>query len=125
MADVNLQTLRYYERRGLLPEPGRSLGGHRQYPPQTVATLRAIKAAQQLGFTLEEISELFASAKHGRGGLSGRARDKLAEIDQRIARLSANREVLIAALEAGCDDLVACAAEPACPLSNPVPGREP
>jgi len=52
-AGVNPQTLRYYERRGLLPRPERSLGGYRQYPPQAVTTLRAIKAAQQLGFTLE------------------------------------------------------------------------
>ena len=53
VAGVNRQTLRYYERRGLLPQPERSLGGHRQYPPQAVTTLKAIKAAQQLGFTLD------------------------------------------------------------------------
>ena len=50
-AGVNVQTLRYYERRGLLREPDRTLGGHRVYPPATVITvLRVIKAAQRLGF---------------------------------------------------------------------------
>lgn len=57
-AGVNPQTLRYYERRGLLAEPERTLGGHRLYPSEAVTVLRAIKAAQRLGFTLEEISDL-------------------------------------------------------------------
>lgn len=57
-AGVNVQTLRYYERRGLLASPDRSLGGHRVYPEQTVTVLRVIKAAQKLGFTLEEVAEL-------------------------------------------------------------------
>jgi MerR family mercuric resistance operon transcriptional regulator len=48
-AGVNVQTLRYYERRGLLSEPQRSLGGHRLYPPEAVTTLQVIKAAQRLG----------------------------------------------------------------------------
>lgn len=51
-AGVNPQTLRYYERRGLLAEPERSLGGHRLYPAEAVTVLRVIKAAQRLGFTL-------------------------------------------------------------------------
>ncbi len=55
-AGVNRQTLRYYERRGLLPEPARTLGGHRLYPPEAVTTLKVIKAAQRLGFTLDEVA---------------------------------------------------------------------
>jgi MerR family regulatory protein len=47
-AGVNVQTLRYYERRGLLHEPDRTLGGHRVYPPATVTVLRVTKAAQRL-----------------------------------------------------------------------------
>src|SRR2546429_200278 len=50
-AGVNVQTLRYYERRGLIAEPARSIGGHRTYPPDTVALIGVIKAAQRLGFT--------------------------------------------------------------------------
>jgi DNA-binding transcriptional MerR regulator len=48
-AGVNLQTLRYYEGRGLLAEPDRTLGGHRVYPAETVTVLRVIKAAQRVG----------------------------------------------------------------------------
>ena len=46
-AGVNIQTLRYYERRGLLSRPARTIGGHRLYPPDTVALLGVIKAAQR------------------------------------------------------------------------------
>lgn len=57
-ADVNRETLRYYENRGLLPEPPRRASGYRAYPPDSVERLRFIKGAQELGFTLEEIKEL-------------------------------------------------------------------
>jgi MerR family mercuric resistance operon transcriptional regulator len=91
-AGVNLQTLRYYERRGLLAEPKRTLGGHRVYPEQTVTVLRVIKAAQRLGFTLEEVGELLDSRRHHHGqppdtGLHERATVKLAEVEARIADL--------------------------------------
>jgi DNA-binding transcriptional MerR regulator len=56
-AGVNLQTLRYYERRGLLAEPARTPGGHRLYPADTVTLLGVIKAAQRLGFTLDEVAD--------------------------------------------------------------------
>jgi DNA-binding transcriptional MerR regulator len=55
---VNVETLRYYERRGIISEPERSPGGHRLYPEATVTTLRVIKAAQSLGFTLDEVAEV-------------------------------------------------------------------
>jgi MerR family mercuric resistance operon transcriptional regulator len=109
-AGVNPQTLRYYERRGLLPEPDRTLGGHRVYPPDTVATLRMIKAAQRLGFTLDEVADLLAA------GLAGRTAAKLSEVEAAIADLTAVRDTLRAAVDAGCDDLAVCAATPRCPL---------
>ena len=56
LAGVNIQTLRYYERRGLLAEPSRTNGGHRLYPAGTVALLAVIKAAQRLGFTLDSLT---------------------------------------------------------------------
>jgi DNA-binding transcriptional MerR regulator len=117
-AGVNLQTVRYYERRGLLAEPDRSLGGHRLYPPEAVTVLRVIKAAQRLGFTLDEVAELLEASRHHHrdAGLQARAAAKLAEIDARIADLNVIRATLLAALDAGCDDLVACAASPCCPL---------
>jgi len=55
---VNIQTVRYYERRGLLAPPARTGSGYRQFSPETVARLRAIRRAQNLGFSLEEIRAL-------------------------------------------------------------------
>ncbi len=117
-AGVNKQTLRYYERRGLLGEPERSPGGHRLYDDQAVQTLRIIKAAQRLGFTLEEVAELIeAGRRRGqRSGLQARAREKLAEVEARIADLETIRTTLVAALDAGCDDLHVCATSDCCPL---------
>jgi MerR family mercuric resistance operon transcriptional regulator len=118
-AGVNLQTLRYYERRGLLAEPDRSLGGHRLYPPEAVTVLRVIKAAQRLGFTLDEVADLLEAGHRGGrrpAGLQARAAAKLAEVDARIADLTVVRQTLLAAAAAGCDDLLACAASPCCPL---------
>ncbi|MGW0504081.1 MerR family transcriptional regulator [Micromonospora sp. NPDC003241] len=120
-AGVNIQTLRYYERRGLLPEPRRSPGGHRMYLPSAVVILRVIKAAQRLGFTLEEVADLIDAGRHRHGahadvGLQSRARTKLVEVDARIADLHTIRTSLLSALDAGCDDLTQCAASPCCPL---------
>lgn len=116
---VNVQTLRYYERRGIIAEPERSLGGHRLYPEETVTTLRIIKAAQRLGFTLDEVAELLEAGKHHHGagtGLAARTEAKLAEVDQKIADLNIIRASLVAAREAGCDDLAECAQSDCCPI---------
>jgi DNA-binding transcriptional MerR regulator len=59
-AGVNVQTLRYYERRGLIAAPARSPGGHRTYPSDTVTLVTVIKVAQRLGFTLDEVADLLA-----------------------------------------------------------------
>jgi MerR family mercuric resistance operon transcriptional regulator len=119
-AGVNQQTLRYYERRGLLTAPTRTLGGHRLYSPDAVTVLRVIKTAQRLGFSLEEISELIEVGKHHHGkadaGLQARAGEKLREVESRIADLQEIRATLNAALDAGCDDLVQCAGSDCCPL---------
>ncbi|WP_344688354.1 MerR family transcriptional regulator [Blastococcus jejuensis] len=124
-AGVNVETLRYYERRGLLAEPHRSSGGHRLYDASSVTTLRVIKAAQRLGFTLEEVAELLEVGRHrhrprgvrpGDAGLQARARAKLAEVEERITDLVAIRDNLQAALDAGCDDLIACADTDCCPI---------
>jgi DNA-binding transcriptional MerR regulator len=115
-AGVNPQTLRYYERRGLLPAPERSLGGHRMYPAEAVERLRAIKAAQRLGFTLDEVGAMLAARHRVGGGLRDRAEGRLARVEAEIAELSAVAATLRAALAAGCDDLGACAHEPSCPI---------
>ncbi|PPJ24733.1 MerR family transcriptional regulator [Nocardia nova] len=119
-AGVNTQTLRYYERRGLLAEPDRTLGGHRLYPQQAVTVLRVIKAAQRLGFTLDEVADLLSAAHPGHHrpdtGLHARAQAKLTEIDARLTELTVMRDTLRAALAAGCDGLLACSRNPACPV---------
>lgn len=114
---VNVETLRYYERRGIIPQPDRSLGGHRLYPEETVTTLRVIKAAQGLGFTLDEVAELLEAGRHHHGsGLQARTEAKLAEVDRKIADLQVIRDSLVAARDAGCDDLVQCAESDCCPI---------
>jgi MerR family transcriptional regulator, mercuric resistance operon regulatory protein len=120
-AGVNLQTLRYYERRGLLAEPDRSLGGHRIYPAEAVTTLKVMKAAQRLGFTLDEIAELLEVGRdrHSRrknGNVAARAAAKLAGVEAKIADLQLIRDRLRAAAEAGCDDLLTCVELPGCPI---------
>jgi MerR family mercuric resistance operon transcriptional regulator len=121
---VGRQTLRYYERRGLLERPGRSPGGHRLYPAGAVTVLRVIKAAQQLGFSLQEIGELLrgrTSVSGRAGGLRQRVPGRLAEIEAHIAVLEQAAATLRAAQAAGCDDLIECASLPGCPLPFPPP----
>ena len=120
---MNVETLRYYERRGLLADPERSPGGHRLYPEEAVTVLRVIKAAQRLGFTLEEVADLLEVGRHRHGrraradaGLQARAQAKLAEVEERIADLVTIRDNLRAAVDAGCDDLIACAGTDCCPI---------
>jgi MerR family mercuric resistance operon transcriptional regulator len=119
-AGVNLQTLRYYERRGLLAEPERTWGGHRLYPAETVTVLKVIKAAQRLGFTLDEVADLLEVGGHRNAaadtGLRARAQAKLTEVQQKIDDLQVIATTLRAAVDAGCDDLVACAGQPCCPI---------
>lgn len=120
-AGVNRETLRYYERRGLLNAPARTPGGHRLYPAETVTVIRVVKAAQRLGFSLEEVNELLNSGRHRHAGqpdagLAEHAAVKLAEVEAKITDLSEIADTLRAALQAGCADLVECAGEPQCPL---------
>lgn len=117
---VNRQTLRYYERRGLLEPAERTLGGHRVYGDDAVTVLRVIKAAQRLGFSLGEVAELLEP----RAGLVDRAAAKLTEIEARIADLTVVADTLRAVLASGCDDIVSCAdhPEPDCPLPFTAPG---
>ncbi|XVU20698.1 MerR family transcriptional regulator [Actinoplanes sp. CA-054009] len=118
-AGLNIQTLRYYERRGLLARPARSNGGHRLYPDGTVALLRVIKAAQRLGFSLDEVAELLEAGRreHPAPDLRRRAVGKIAEIDRRIADLTTVRGTLAAVVEARCESLTDCTC-PGCPLPD-------
>lgn len=110
LAGVNQQTLRYYERRGLLSKPDRSLGGHRLYDYESVATVRVIKAAQRLGFSLDEVAELLDAGRRGHPtpDLQQRATAKIDEIDHKIADLQTIRSGLERIVAAKCDSLTGC-----------------
>jgi DNA-binding transcriptional MerR regulator len=111
-AGVNVETLRYYERRGLLPEPARTPNGHRRYDEETVRFVRAIKEAQGLGFTLAEIEEYLRIVGRARGAASEALRVRLAakidEIDARLAALHRVRDQLARVVGCACDSLDHC-----------------
>jgi DNA-binding transcriptional MerR regulator len=96
-ARVNPQTLRYYERRGLLPEPERTGAGYRAYSPDAVRVVRFVKRAQELGFTLAEVEELLELADGGPEGCDaarGLATSKIADLLARIDDLRAMQDAL-------------------------------
>ena len=104
-AAVNPQTLRYYERRGLLPAPVRSPGGYRVYPTEAVRRVRFIKRAQDLGFTLAEVASLLDLVEGGPDSCDQvrvLAEEKIADLQRRIADLQALR-VGLARLVATCE----------------------
>jgi len=120
-AGVNPQTLRYYERRGLLARPPRTAGGHRLYPVEAVTTVRVIKAAQQLGFSLAEAAELQRAGRRSATGqadhgLADHVAVRLAAVESAITRLQKIADTLRAVLEAGCSDLAECVEQACCPL---------
>lgn len=87
-ADVHVETVRYYQRRGLLPEPPRPLGGVRHYGPAEVARLQFIRRAQTVGFTLDEIAGLLElRGKRACEQTRELTEHKLADVRQRIIEL--------------------------------------
>ncbi len=96
-AAVNVQTIRYYERRGLVPTPRRTPSGYRQYAEDAVARLRFIKHAQELGFSLQEIQELLAlRVRHSAACdvVERKTRQKIEVVQQRIRDLQRMRRTL-------------------------------
>lgn len=96
-AQVNTQTLRYYERRGLLPEPERTPSGYRAYAPDAVRVVRFVKRAQQLGFTLDDIEDLLHLARGGPASCDDArtmALTRIADLQMRIDELVGMRVAL-------------------------------
>jgi MerR family transcriptional regulator, mercuric resistance operon regulatory protein len=99
-AGVGVETVRYYQRRGLMPQPARPAGGGlaggvRRYGQDDARRLRFIRGAQAAGFTLEEIGALLAlDAVGDRAQVRALARARVARLDQRIAELTAARDAL-------------------------------
>lgn len=103
-AGVNVETIRYYQRRGLLDEPEKPLGGYRRYAGSAAGRVSFIKRAQQLGFTLEEVKGLL-KLEDGQSCRETRllAEHKLALIEARIADLTRMRR-LLKGLIAKCEE---------------------
>ena len=105
-AAVNVQTVRYYERRGLIHPERRTVAGYRQYDADAIKRLRFIKHAQLLGFSLKEIDELLAlRVRHGGAcaTIERKTRAKIALIEDKMRemrRLKRSLEALAAACEA-------------------------
>ncbi|WP_372661546.1 Hg(II)-responsive transcriptional regulator [Hydrogenophaga sp.] len=121
-ADVNVETVRFYQRKGLMPEPGRPAGGIRRYGDADRSRLHFIKSAQRLGFSLDEIAELLqlddgASCAQART----RAEAKLADVQARLADLQR--------MEAALTDLIrlcgATRGKVRCPLIDALMGAAP
>jgi MerR family mercuric resistance operon transcriptional regulator len=118
-AGVNVETVRYYQRSGLVPEPPRPAGGVRRYSDETVARLRFIKRAQELGFTLAEIRRLLALGDpQSCGKARALAAEKLSLVRTRIADLERLRAVLESLVER-CD---AVRGKVACPIIETLAG---
>lgn len=116
-AGVNVETLRYYERRGLVAGPPRTSSGYRVYPTAAVGTVRFIKRAQELGFTLDEVRELLDLAQGGPDDCATArevAWSRVSVLEGRIADLVRMRDSLV--------ELVATCERPRadrmCPLLN-------
>lgn len=103
-ADVGIDTVRYYEREGLLPKAPRLASGYRVYDEDDVRRLRFVRRAKALGFTLPEIRELLALSGHRQddmAGMKAAASEKLADVHAKLAELNRIREGL-EALVAAC-----------------------
>lgn len=128
-AGVNIETVRYYQRRGLIDTPRKPLGGVRRYPSTTLTSLRFIKRAQELGFTLREIGDLLELGAGACAETRALAETRLADIETRLRDLQAMRRTLLhlietcrAGREASCPILESLAGEnlsPQSPRSKP------
>lgn len=93
-AGVNIETIRYYQRRGLIGTPRKPPGGVRRYAADTLAQLRFIKRAQQLGFSLREIGDLLELGSGACAETRVLAEARLMDIEKRLHDLQAMRRTL-------------------------------
>lgn len=124
-AGVAADTVRYYEKRGLLARPRRTAGGYRDYDADALRRLRALKRAQALGFTLDEAADLLALSRDAHADAEAvhqRATEKIADLDARIAELARTRDALAELAEA-CGGRHETRAE--CPVLRALAGPEP
>ena len=96
-AGLSIDTVRYYEREGLLDKPTRTASGYRHYPSAVVARLRFIRQAKELGFSLNEIRELLSlrvAPGKSCADVKARAEAKITDVEQRIAQLNRMKRAL-------------------------------
>ncbi len=93
-ANVNVETIRYYQRLNLIREPDKPIQGYRKYPASHISRIRFIKRSQQLGFTLKEISDLLELGDGHCQEVQELATQKIHKIDERISDLQAMSEAL-------------------------------
>ena len=120
---VNLQTIRYYEREKLLPEPPRRESGYRMFPESTVRRVRFIKRAQELGFSLAEIRELLSlrlNPKKSSSAVRALAESKILDIAERIRTLQSMKE----ALSKLTDQCIGCGPASDCPILESIDSSE-
>lgn len=102
-ANVNIETIRYYERRGLISEPPRTESGYRAFPQHVIQDIQFIKRAQDLGFTLEEIKNLLSASSGDEEFHSEEMREfasgKIEEIEKKIRDLNEMKLLLKALVE--------------------------
>ena len=121
-AGVNLETVRYYERKGLLSKPPRSASGYRLFPAEAARRLRFIRRAQELGFSLTEIGELLSlrvSRRTTSAEIRARAEAKIADIEAKIKSLDSMKKTL-RKLTTVCDG---CAPLADCPILESLDGE--
>lgn len=136
-SDVAIDTIRYYEREGLLPAPKRRASGYREYDASTIERVRFIRRGKDLGFSLDEIRDLLtlqADRTKGVEGIKQRASRRLDELNERIAQLSEMRDALARLVNEcpGCGEPECCpilsslhgeAQAPQVPVANACCGR--
>jgi len=122
-ASVNVETIRYYERRGLIKQPRKPGQGWRRYDQQALRTVQFVKRAQALGFSLDDVEMLLrlrtTDSPRTCARVAAKAREKIAEVDTKLRDLTAIREVLVGVADA-------CPAEgpgSACPILDTLDGQ--
>jgi Cu(I)-responsive transcriptional regulator len=122
-AGVGIETVRFYERQGLLAEPERRASGYRQYDGEAVAVLRFIRRAKELGFTLKEIKGLLGlrlDASATRADVRRQAKTKVADIEAKIADLQRMRDALLSLINQCHGD----GAATGCPILKAMQGKD-
>ncbi len=112
---LGVETIRFYERQGLIPDPPRRSSGYRQYPEDTLGRLRFIMRAKELGFSLKEISELLAlrvDPDTSSNDIKQRVEEKIQDVEGKIRSLRRMKKALVA-LDESCDG---CGPTSECPI---------